>query len=294
MARRTGLKWVYASGQSYLRNFLSQVWHTTKLIRKVPGIMLGRTHLRKILAIATLASLFGLSSLGWSEQVRAERGDRKTNLGLPSRRVGGATRGDADDGASARQCSSLIALNPQYLVTTTKALPTLFFCLPTLVRADRAKIAFSLRDDLNREVYHTTLTPVTQSGIVSLTLPTSTKFKELEIGRNYRWRFSIVADGSDRVAQGWIQRIPMTSTLTNRLDRASSLERVKLYREAKLWYESLEELAQLKRSQPNNAAVSEQWKQLLSSVNLSAIASVPLLDTSLSPQASSPVLNSMR
>jgi hypothetical protein len=82
----------------------------------------------------------------------------------------------------------------------------------------------------------------------------------------------------------------MTPALADQLTQADALERVKLYRESQLWYEALEELAQLKRSRPDDSKVSQQWTQLLAAMNLSAIAKVPLLDTNLAPQTSQSVL----
>jgi hypothetical protein len=249
--------------------------------------MLGRMHLRKFLALATLALLFELSSLCLSEPVWAQQNSRNSNRGLPSRRVGGATRGVSEQ---ASQCSSLVALSPQYLVNTTEASPTLFFCIPPIEPSQAVKIEFSLRDAGNRLLYRTTVAPVTRSGIASLTLPTSNSFPELEIDRNYRWMLSLISDGSNRVAQGWIRRVEMHPNLANKLAQRSPLGRVQLYREARLWYEAIRELAQLKRARPNDPEVFQQWTQLLGSIDLSAIAQAPLLDTNLAPETSQPVL----
>ncbi|NJO93608.1 MAG: DUF928 domain-containing protein [Hydrococcus sp. RM1_1_31] len=78
----------------------------------------------------------------------------------------------------------------------------------------------------------------------------------------------------------------MKPTLTDKLAQASPLERVKLYYEARLWYEALKELAQLKRDRPKDSTVSEKWTQMLASVNLNAIAQVPLLDTDFALEVS--------
>jgi hypothetical protein len=43
-----------------------------------------------------------------------------------------------------------------------------------------------------------------------------------------------------------------------------------------IWYDSLATLAELKRRQPNNSTVATSWQEMLKSVDLSAIAEVPL------------------
>ena len=251
--------------------------------------MLRRIDLKKILAIATLASLFSLSSLCLPELVWAQRNQRNSNQGLPSRRVGGATRGD-NAAERSRQCSSLVALSPKYLVTTTEASPTLFFCIPPIENSQNVKVDFHLYNANNRSVYQTTFVTATQPGIASLKLPASNEFTELAVNRNYRWTLSLSWDGGDRIIEGWMRRVQMTPALADQLTQADALERVKLYRESQLWYEALEELAQLKRSHPDDSKVSQQWTQLLAAMNLSAIAKVPLLDTNLAPQTSQSVL----
>jgi Domain of Unknown Function (DUF928) len=250
--------------------------------------MLGRIHLKNVVAIAAATSLFSLSLLGLPELTRAQETDSNSdsNLGLPTRRIGGGTRGEnnLNNGHSRQQCSSLVALGPKYLVFTTEATPTLFFCLPPIEQAKEAKLEFSLYDDNDTLVSQTIITPTEQSGIASLPLPTSEGFQELESDRNYRWHLSLVDDHTEenRVVEGWIRRIEMKPNLANKLAEASPIERVQLYQQARLWYEALDELAQLKRENPGDDDVLEQWTELLEGFNLGAIATVPLLSDRLS------------
>jgi hypothetical protein len=256
--------------------------------------MLKRAALQKMVAIATWATLFGLSSLSLPEIVQATQNnkDSNSNQGFPSRRIGGGTRGGSQDRTNsdrAQQCTSLMALAPKQLVITTEAAPTLFFCLPNLDRSQAVTIEFTLKDRRDRTVYQQVLTPISRSGIASLKLPTSETFGELETNHTYRWSFSMAYNERDRhqEVEGWIRRVTMKPTLANKLAQASPLERVKLFYEARLWYEALNELAQLKRDRPEDTAVAEKWTQMLASVNLNAIAQVPLLTTNFAPEVSS-------
>ncbi|MCU0535392.1 MAG: DUF928 domain-containing protein [Hydrococcus sp. Prado102] len=252
--------------------------------------MLRQIHIKNILAIASATSLFSLSLLCLPALSRGQETDNNSNLGLPTRRIGGGTRGGSHlkDRSAGEQCSSLVALGPKYLVSTTEATPTLFFCLPSIEQPREAKLELSLYDDNDNLVSQTTITPTEQSGIASLPLPTSEGFKELESDRNYRWHLSLVEQGTknERVVEGWIRRVEMKPNLADKLAEASPIERVQLYQQARLWYEALEELARLKRSNPDDEDVSEQWTALLEGFNLGAIVQVPLLDPNL-PSASS-------
>jgi Domain of Unknown Function (DUF928) len=253
--------------------------------------MLRRIHQKNVLAIAGVTSLFCLSLLCLPELARAQETDRDSNLGLPTRRIGGGTRGesDLDDMKRTQKCSSLVALAPKYLVLTTEATPTLFFCLPPIEQSREAKLELSLYDDNDRLVSQTTSALTGQSGIASLPIPTAEGFQELESDRNYRWHLLLVDEGTEeeRVVEGWIRRVEMKPNLANKLAKASPLERVQLYQQARLWYEALEELAQLKQSNPDDDDVSEQWVELLEGFNLSAIATVPLLTPNITPNSNS-------
>jgi len=255
--------------------------------------MLKRTALKKSFAIAIWVLLFGLSSFLLPEIVQAKQNnkDSNANQGFPSRRIGGGTRGGDNQPSRdnrAQQCSSLMALAPKQLVFTTEATPTLFFCLPSLEQSQAITLKFTLYDRGTRAIYEKSLTPLARSGIASLEIPTSQTFSELEMNRTYRWKFSIAERKGDRhqEVEGWIRRVAMQPSLTNKLARASALERVKLYYEARLWYEALNELAQLKRDRPEDSVINEKWTQMLASVNLNTIAQVPLLNANLALEVS--------
>ena len=49
-----------------------------------------------------------------------------------------------------------------------------------------------------------------------------------------------------------------------------------VYSESGYWFEALENLAELKLSQPNNSEINTAWKDLLVSVGLGHIAQAPL------------------
>mgnify|MGYP001033083645 CR=1 FL=1 len=116
-------------------------------------------------------------------------------------------------------------------------------------------------------------------GFLSVTanLPTGT----LQQGEYYRWfvQFDVecIPTGELEVETktvtllGWVRRLEATS------DRRFSIEAG----EPDIWYGSLARLAELRRNNPNNITLQEQWDTLLQLTNsdkLEAVAGEPILD----------------
>jgi hypothetical protein len=230
------------------------------------------------------SSLAG-SGLSYAQFVPSDRG-------MPGRREGGGTRGNCLTQASlAGQSSSvtqaitaqpslatqpgLTALMPDSNLGQTMAeRPTFFWYIPQ----SAAAAEFVLLDANNTEQYKTLVPVPSQSGVVSLTLPDSVT---LEVGQSYRWYFSLVCNPLDRSADtytsGWVERIAPDPALLQTIAAAPPAEQARLYAQASLWYEALATLAQLRQSQPQDAALVTQWQTLLKSVGLEQIADQPLL-----------------
>ncbi|MFN6486549.1 MULTISPECIES: DUF928 domain-containing protein [unclassified Nostoc] len=221
--------------------------------------------------------------------------ERKINfkppkVGAPDNRKGGASR------RGTMMCSqnqkTLKALLPgSTLGLTVEKYPTFFVYIPSV---SRQLAEFELREKNNSTVvYKTRFTLPASSGIVSFSLPTNKTLQPLEIGKNYKWSFSIICDSQDRsediFVEGWVQRIEPSSTLVSQLEKATSRDRPSLYAEAGIWYETLTTLAQLRYSNPQDLTLVADWKELLESVGLNSIAEEPLVQTSINYKAKSAI-----
>jgi hypothetical protein len=71
---------------------------------------------------------------------------------------------------------------------------------------------------------------------------------------------------------GKIKRVAADPALVRRISQATPQERVALYADARLWYETLSTLIELQRDQPNNREVAEALDKLLTSVGLDKIS----------------------
>jgi len=195
--------------------------------------------------------------------------------GLPGRREGGGTRGNCP-----RPATPLVALSPDTnFGTTTEPYPTFYWYLPEL---SNQFVEFVLLDENDNEVYRTAFQHKSASGIISVTVPTTTRISPLEIGKDYHWFFSLVCDRRDRsgdiYVEGWIQRVTPSSDLARRVVTASAEEKAVLYARAGIWYDAVKSLAELRRTRPTDTAILNQWTALLRSVGLDNIANQPFLE----------------
>ena len=120
-----------------------------------------------------------------------------------------------------------------------------------------------MEENTKNTVYQTQFQVTEGPGIISFKLPNTAP--SLEIDKKYRWTFDFLCNApSDTLSvTGVILRKSLTSTLQNQSANASPQQRVAVYAQAGLWYETLTELAQLRMTNPQNAELSATWATLL-------------------------------
>lgn len=195
--------------------------------------------------------------------------------GNPPVSAGGSTRGSVCISGK-KMITPLIPLNKLGLTVAER--PKFFWYVPqTSVKTAR----FVLLSHPNQNmVYETTLTLPNKPGIVSHTLAASAP--PLKIGQTYHWYLTLVCDAEDfstnpRV-EGWVERIQPESSLSEKLAKADARKLPYIYAEAGIWHEALTAIAQLRYTEPRNLRYLLNWRRLLTSVGINAIASEPLLD----------------
>jgi hypothetical protein len=142
---------------------------------------------------------------------------------------------------------------------------------------------FLLRDETDKDpkdVYRviyalpkSTKGVVSPAGIKSLTIA---NLYPLEIGKAYHWDLALICNpsnrGEDIIVGGYIKRVQPDPTLASRLQQATPEDRIALYADARLWYETLGALVEVRRDRPNDSTLQEAWNTLLSVVGLQEIA----------------------
>ncbi|MGD1804307.1 DUF928 domain-containing protein [Dapis sp. BLCC M126] len=146
---------------------------------------------------------------------------------------------------------------------------------------------FELWDEAGNIVYVTELKRPDARSIIRINLPDDGSISPLAVGKKYAWRVSIVIDNWDRSADlyldGWIKRIETTPTLLQQLKTTTPDNHPKVYAEAGIWHETLDSLATLHQSNPNNSTFITQWQDILKSVGLETVADAPLVTDSNQP-----------
>ncbi|MFB8787779.1 MAG: DUF928 domain-containing protein, partial [Potamolinea sp.] len=104
----------------------------------------------------------------------------------------------------------------------------------------------------------------------------------LKIGQEYRWQLAVrcnylTSDQSeDTYVEGRLKRVLPPPNLESRLQQANPQERVALYAQANLWYETLGTLVALRRDRPNDPILAEAWNKLLRVIDLPKISAAPV------------------
>ncbi|HBB36143.1 MAG TPA: hypothetical protein DDZ80_05895 [Cyanobacteria bacterium UBA8803] len=175
----------------------------------------------------------------------------------------------------------LTALMPaNNLGLTVAAYPQFLFYVP---RTSATEAEFVLTDENGNEVYITQFRITGEPGVISLSLPSLANFAPLEIGKDYRWYFSVTCNRPNSqgnlylAAEGVVRRIEVSRTLAPQLEKATPRDRVILYAEDGIWYDAVTTLAELHRANPDDPRLTSDWITLLDSVGLAEFAEEPLV-----------------
>lgn len=199
-----------------------------------------------------------------------------TDRGAPDRTVGAGVR--SGENSCVTRDKPLAALVPKNNVwTTVSENPTLVWYIPQ-TGATSAEVVIT--DDRNNDVYWATLTLKGLPGVVQFTPP---KTVILEPGKDYTWILALSCDpdySTDTFyIQGLLERTELTAEQKAKLAQAKEpLNQAQVFADAQIWQEALVTLAQLRRDNPNDPKIAQEWKELLESVDLEALATEPLVD----------------
>ena len=212
--------------------------------------------------------------------------------GAPGQRKGAATRTPGKCGPAKQPLTALVPITQRtwgegqgssaaivtwksVLGSTVAERPTFWFYVPyTLTPAHR--LEFVLQDETGNDIYKTSFTQSgTSPGVVGVELPSTAA--PLEVGKMYHWFFSIECSPEEAVlVDGWVQRVPLNALLERQLEQATPKEKIALYANNHIWYEALTSLAELRRQNPEDDKLKEDWVTLLQSIDLNAIAQEPI------------------
>jgi Domain of Unknown Function (DUF928) len=171
----------------------------------------------------------------------------------------------------------LLALggNSGYTLTISES-PTFWFYIP--YTSDRAKSGeFELQDESGKTVYQTPVSLPSSPKIVPVRLD-----RALQPNRQYRWYLAINCSSqpslegiaSEGYVTGLVERILPTAELEHLLKTAQTpLERLQIYAQNGIWYDTIAQLAQFYLEQPTWEST---WQDFLENVGLESIANASL------------------
>ncbi|MGM3306271.1 DUF928 domain-containing protein [Anabaena sp. WFMT] len=190
--------------------------------------------------------------------------------GKPESTIGGGRRGFSCIHLEKGK-PTLTALTPRRdnQIKTSSDNPTLYFYVP---KTTATTGEFVLRSEEDNDIYQTSFTLPSTSGIVQLNIPPTAGIKT---GKKYQWYFTLICNSEDRsgdeYTEGDIQRTTISSSLNKDLQQATPLKQAEIYAKNDLWPETLNNIAQLRTQKP------DEWQELLKSVGLEVIAEEPIL-----------------
>lgn len=197
-------------------------------------------------------------------------------IGAPTRRSNAGSRGCPTSSDKKKPLTALVPVYEtpnQRLVwgVTTAEQPTFWVYLPYRFAPEHS-VEFVLKDDQENYVYKTKFPGQgTPPGIVNLRLPSSVS---LEANKDYSWHFLTYCDSQtpSSYVNGLIRRVERPS-LESQLKLAKSQERTTLYATNGIWHDALTNLAELRRNNPENKNLKNDWARLLQSIGLEQLAS---------------------
>jgi hypothetical protein len=203
--------------------------------------------------------------------------DRPDDKGTPPTTFGTGSRGNCLE--KDIPLTALAGIKP--LDLTISKYPTFWVYVP--YTAKEAPVGeFSLQDRAENDLYRTKFALPTTPGAIAISLPPSAT--ALAVDRQYRWYFKIDCprqlEASDEFSTpafvtGQIQRVLPTSELETPLKTAkTALDRVIIYAQHGIWYDTLTELATLDLTQPDLAITRTN---LLQDVGLEKVARQPVI-----------------
>ena len=207
------------------------------------------------------------------------------NIGSPGRREGGGTRGPCIRDNVNNKVMALVPVNG--FGTTTVEYPTFSVYLPPLSPETNPEVEFVLKTEQQKEIYKTKFKINRGAAIISFTLPNRNNLPALELNKNYSWSVTLICNPEDvkigdlsgnKIVSGVIRRVTPNANAQRELATAKTLrDRVIIYAKAGIWYDALSNLAELRRLNPNDPIVVNDWQQLLQSVGMEKLAQEPIL-----------------
>ena len=141
-----------------------------------------------------------------------------------------------------------------------------------------------MQDDIGQNIYRIASTDFPTAevspGIISISFPST--IAPLEVGRVYKWYFKLNCGmETPMYVQGGIERISLNANLAKQLASATPQQQAELYINNNVWYDAVNTITQVYRTNPTDNNTKSAWINLLRAIGLEDIAVKPGVSISI-------------
>lgn len=160
---------------------------------------------------------------------------------------------------------------------TTSERPTFLFYLPYTNNLPGANAQFTLKDSADNAIYTNPVALPSQPSVIAVNLPANVSLQE---NQTYHWYFKVSCAQEKKAnvpiyVEGGIQRVKLNPSISQQLETATPQQKAVIYADNGIWFDSVNTLVQLHRSNPHDISVKAYWQSLLSSAGLESVSNFP-------------------
>ncbi|MBW4509571.1 MAG: DUF928 domain-containing protein [Scytonematopsis contorta HA4267-MV1] len=181
--------------------------------------------------------------------------------------------------AVATQLTALVPSLPKNDVggLTISERPTFLFYVPYTSNLPNANAQFTLNDSADNKIYTSPVALPSKPSVVAVSLPAHVILQE---NQTYHWYFKVNCSQQQAAnvsiyVEGGIQRIKLNTIILQQLEAAKPQQKAVIYADNGIWFDAINTLVQLSRSNPNDTSIKADWQSLLLSVGLESLSSFP-------------------
>ncbi len=188
-----------------------------------------------------------------------------SDTGRPGQQTAGESRGECI--YTEHNLSAVIPTS--HSGKTTLGNPRFWVYFP-YTRQQVSQIEFVIQNEAREDVWRSQVKNRDNQGYRSFSMPATAA--PLEVDRWYRWYVKVYCgrdrDDSTDYVQGWVRRVPLLSQMYLELQQ-ESMPSHKIYGEGGIWYDAIDNLLTLYKSDPGNMRLERDWHNLIEAQGVS-------------------------
>lgn len=166
-----------------------------------------------------------------------------------------------------------------FLASTVAEYPTFWVYVPELPVNLRSG-EFVLQDEEGNDIFRTLIALPETSAALAVRLPPNPQYA-LKQDLKYHWYFRLYCGQPQNQPEyfyvdAWVRRVSLTPELQKQLGKAKTQDYT-VYATNNIWYDAVTNLAELRRTNPGDRVLGEEWTNLFKAVGLEEVAQAPIV-----------------